>query len=422
MIKFHCPHCNHRLGAREDYAGKQVRCTKCQQIISVPEQSEEAKEGQQKLIKYRCPNCNQKLGVPLAYAGRRVRCSKCQEVSVVPRVQEEAKASEGVPEEPRADEMFEEGPGDIFSDGALTEQLLEAEQSAPVVDKTPRSVGVSGPGDRCSTCGTVVVPGSEICTICGQKLSVSEEKEVSGKGNIGISLGAGVGFAVLGVIAWVILASVVGHGWMNIMVMAIGPLAGLGLTVFTDKRSAGIGWLAVLIGFFGIVTGKFLIAKYVVMPELMPKFQEVMDMGLAELESDAVSDDMVRDIVKDPNLMFGVALLELVDQNEIEEDLIREIAIWRFTGESRPELKTDLETAREKINERLESWSQEEKTEAAKVQYPRMIREFAGFFFNTGMATVIGFFVAFIAAFECLDVVWFPLGLYFAYRVGAGKD
>jgi len=111
-----------------------------------------------------------------------------------------------------------------------------------------------------------------------------------------------------------------------------------------------------------------------------------------------------------------------VDQNEIGEDLIREIAVWRFTGESRPEIRTDLETAREKINERLESWSQEEKTEAVKMQYPRMMREFAEFFFDTGIATVIGFFVAFIAAFECLDVVWFPLGLYFAYRVGAGKD
>jgi hypothetical protein len=204
--------------------------------------------------------------------------------------------------------------------------------------------------------------------------------------------------------------------------MAIGPLAGLGLTVFTDKRSAGIGWLAVLIGLVGIITGKVLIAKYVVMPELMPKFQQLMDTGLGEMDKEDISDGMVSDIVKDPNMMFGVALLELVDQNEIEEDLIREIAVWHFTGKSQPELKTDLETAREKINERLDSWSEEEKTEAAKAQYPRMIREFMEFFFDTGMGTAFGFFVAFVAAFECLDVVWFPLGLYFAYRVGAGKD
>ncbi|MGH2271305.1 hypothetical protein ACQ9LF_05860 [Anaerohalosphaeraceae bacterium U12dextr] len=37
------------------------------------------------MIKYHCPKCNQKLGVPDNYAGRRVRCSKCNEPSIVPR-------------------------------------------------------------------------------------------------------------------------------------------------------------------------------------------------------------------------------------------------------------------------------------------------------------------------------------------------
>jgi len=36
MIKFHCEHCDKKLGVPEDYAGKRVRCTHCHQPISVP--------------------------------------------------------------------------------------------------------------------------------------------------------------------------------------------------------------------------------------------------------------------------------------------------------------------------------------------------------------------------------------------------
>ena len=37
------------------------------------------------MIKFRWGHCQQKLGVPNEYAGRRVRCNKCNQSSVVPK-------------------------------------------------------------------------------------------------------------------------------------------------------------------------------------------------------------------------------------------------------------------------------------------------------------------------------------------------
>jgi hypothetical protein len=42
------------------------------------------RKGKRELIKYHCQRCGQKLGVPDEYAGRRVRCTKCNEPSVAP--------------------------------------------------------------------------------------------------------------------------------------------------------------------------------------------------------------------------------------------------------------------------------------------------------------------------------------------------
>jgi DNA-directed RNA polymerase subunit RPC12/RpoP len=39
------------------------------------------------MIKFNCSSCQKKLGVPDEYAGRRVRCPKCEEPSIVPKVE-----------------------------------------------------------------------------------------------------------------------------------------------------------------------------------------------------------------------------------------------------------------------------------------------------------------------------------------------
>ncbi len=85
-IKFKCSNCNCTLSAAKDYAGKQVRCAKCREVIRVPGPAgEPGTEGQQ-VIKFRCPSCNQKIGVTSDYAGKNVRCSKCKSPLRVPQL------------------------------------------------------------------------------------------------------------------------------------------------------------------------------------------------------------------------------------------------------------------------------------------------------------------------------------------------
>ncbi len=36
MIKFHCKHCSGKIGVKDEYAGKRVRCPKCKQPVRVP--------------------------------------------------------------------------------------------------------------------------------------------------------------------------------------------------------------------------------------------------------------------------------------------------------------------------------------------------------------------------------------------------
>lgn len=44
MIKFHCPHCNRKLGVPDEAAGRRIRCVECRQVCAVPPTSEDASE------------------------------------------------------------------------------------------------------------------------------------------------------------------------------------------------------------------------------------------------------------------------------------------------------------------------------------------------------------------------------------------
>jgi hypothetical protein len=78
MIKFSCPHCSHKIGAPDDYAGKKARCSKCKQPVRIP--TEQAPSP--KVIKFRCNQCDQKIAVPAIHVGKRVKCKKCENICI----------------------------------------------------------------------------------------------------------------------------------------------------------------------------------------------------------------------------------------------------------------------------------------------------------------------------------------------------
>ena len=81
MIKFVCPHCNNKIGATDEFAGKYDRCPKCLKPVKVPQKN----PADENIIKFYCPYCNQKIGLKSEYAGKRVRCAKCKNAIDVPQ-------------------------------------------------------------------------------------------------------------------------------------------------------------------------------------------------------------------------------------------------------------------------------------------------------------------------------------------------
>ncbi len=140
MINFSCGNCNNSIGAPDKYAGKRVRCPKCQEPTRVPESAVESPAEKPALIKFRCPGCNQKIGLSLEYAGKRVKCAKCEKILRVPQPAGKAPEPEGKKDtEPSVTAQQEPSASDDLWAGLENmEALLSAEAQAPSLEMPDR--------------------------------------------------------------------------------------------------------------------------------------------------------------------------------------------------------------------------------------------------------------------------------------------
>ncbi len=426
MIGFRCPNCAHRVGAPDEYIGKKVKCPKCGGPILVPQQSQESLPNSADLIKFRCSNCAKKLGVPIDYAGRQVRCTKCGQPCSVPEpglhVQPATLPAESAP----SDDI----PGvNVWDD----EDLSSLEDGSPIQMETtapPSAQLQAGSGVECYKCGAKNRADTEFCVVCASPMMTTIPSSragaiVRGIGPIPLALAASFGFTLVGAIIWALLASVFGVRWTAFLATVVGPLGGVGLIVFIDRRNVGIGLLAVLIGLCGIISGKVFIAKWVVMPELVPKFAEFINVAKDELRGAQISDEMVQETLKNPRAMFTLTLMQLAEDGEIEQDVAESLAFDWSSEPIPPDLEEQRESVEKKVYSCLSTWTAEEKEKVIKAQFPKVVSEFADLFshiMQTGLGTAIGFLAAFLGSFTCLDVMWFPIALWGAYKLGAGWD
>jgi len=384
------------------------------------------------MIKFRCPNCNQKIGVAESYAGKRVRCAKCQQPLTVPKP-EEVVEKEPAASDIATDKMFEEDMGDdkIFGDEALTEELLDAEASAPAIEEALELKPLAPKTERemklkCPKCGALNKADSEFCTTCANTLTTQVSsagmfRERLSSDNMALSIGASIGLTIVGGVVWCIIAGLVGVGWVSFMAVAVCCLAGLGLTQFTDRRGASMGLLAILIGFIGIISSKLMIAKWVVMPKIMPEMKKFAEGGFEDIKWEDITEEQMQDTMANAEMMFALTLMELVDEGEFEEEFARKVIVARFTRKRPPELEEEMEQVDKRVYECLGSWDSEKKESVVRKQYPRVIGEFAGIFLEGRLGEVVGFIAAFFGTLSCLDIVWFPLGLFCAYKIGTSR-
>lgn len=434
MIKFRCTNCNQKISVPETCAGKRVRCAKCKQPTPVPEIDEESAQGKLSIIKFRCPNCNQKIGVTESYAGKRVRCAKCKQPMRVPELQAKAVESGLGSEEIGTDDMFDDNirPDEMFGDKMLTDELLATEANAPAAKESLRSKALSPepPSTRPQTFESRAhITGPS--TVTSNSAVMGMVKSV---GKIPLALATSFGFTLVGAMVWAWVSSLFGARWfdfVDIMVIPVVSLAGFGLIMFIENRSVGIGLLAALIGLFGAISGKAFIAKWVILPEVekvltatlseKPLFRDTILSDFDIKEASVFrkpSEQLLASLIENEKSMFLLGCMQLAEDGEFEEDFAWQVAAAHASGKVSLEKAEEVKVAHEKVDALLNRSSPSEKERIARAQYSKIMERIRKLF----METKIGFMFAFIGTFSLWDLLWFSLGLWGAYKIGAGRD
>ncbi|MHC4118686.1 MAG: DUF6263 family protein, partial [Planctomycetota bacterium] len=76
MIKFVCILCHEKLSAPDQYAGKRIKCPKCNNTSIVPAESP--------TIRFTCKNCGKGIRVLQIFAGKQGKCPGCKSAVAVP--------------------------------------------------------------------------------------------------------------------------------------------------------------------------------------------------------------------------------------------------------------------------------------------------------------------------------------------------
>jgi predicted Zn finger-like uncharacterized protein len=434
MIKFTCSNCSKKISTPDKSAGKRGKCPQCGHILRVPTPHKEILQDDQTIIKFRCPHCNQKIAVTENYIGKRVKCAKCRQPFKVPEPQKEVEKKDTVPGNIESDEKFDKDMGiaDIFGEKSLTDELLAAEANAPAIEQelqlkpvTPESIS-----RQAQTFEAGVYSDDHSYTVD----SGAAARGIKNMGKIPLAIVASFGFTLVGAMIWAWFSSLFGANWfgfVDIMVIPVIALAALGLIIFIENRNMGIGLLAALIGLSGAVSGKAFIAKWAILPEMekiltaelseKPIFRDTI---LSDFDINKIlafkkpSDQLLANLVENENSMFLFVCMQLAENGEFELEFAWQVAAAHASGKVPLEKAEEIKVANEKVEAMLKSSGPGEKERIVRAQYSKVMERVRKLF----METEIGFVIAFIATFSLWDLLWIPMGLWSAYKIGAGRD
>jgi hypothetical protein len=79
MIRFFCEYCAHKIRVRDKEIGKQGKCPKCGNVITIPAEST--------IIEFCCEKCDRQMSVPKSNAGKKAICPKCNSTFIIPTTQ-----------------------------------------------------------------------------------------------------------------------------------------------------------------------------------------------------------------------------------------------------------------------------------------------------------------------------------------------
>ncbi len=365
------------------------------------------------MIKFHCPSCNQKLGVPDEYAGKRVRCTRCKEATQVPQpelpVLEEIavapalETGDEIGGDMSADEAFSDGMWDDFggeegvdaADAARQEAIAQA--SAP---KTKIKTARAGPSQTKSS------------------QPHAAAKYAVGAGKVPLAIGAALLFPLGAGIIWGLIARVSGFifCWGAIPVAC---LAAFGLTMFMERRTLAIGLLATLFGFVGIIEGKLCIAKFAGVHELQKMVNSELEQRLGD---EQLTDEQVDEMLQEEWTLYAVATIDLMEQGQFEKEFVGEMFKAHLMDEYPDELAEAIAQADEKVYATIDNWSPDRRRRMVKDKWPAVVANSAQLFMASKLGGALTMGLAFIGSFALWDLLFIPMALWAAVKIGAGHE
>jgi hypothetical protein len=387
------------------------------------------------VIKFHCPNCKQKLGVPDEYVGRRIRCNKCSEPTVVPKpapaesnpqptAAPVAAPATTPPKPPQATIQLQQ-PTQPKPQPQLDELDFVVDDNLPPVD--PNSEAIRLAGQQRFNQMKVSRPAGKSSSSGSGRRTIGATELAKGMGKIPLSLATSFACMAAVIVLWVVIAKITGF-IIGFVVIAV-PVAGAwGLTRFTEHRGIMLGLLAAILGFAGMTLGHVAVGKWVVMPMLekdkdyssaRDKLLTNINKSLTTLPSDP---NAIQDMADDDEEMFYIAGWDLVQTGKMDKNIFDQMYRLLEGDKTQPEkLPENVKTAYDQTEKHLESWNDNQRLAALKKHFNPMqqnCKEFIQTKTQTS-ATAVTFIIAFFASFGLLDLVWYPMGLWGAFKLAA---
>ena len=354
------------------------------------------------LIKFRCGHCSCKLGVPDEYAGRRVRCTECNEACQVPE--------SGVLEDSAvALELDPEPVGDLGGD-----LRLQDEEVAPAMHSNI-DMGLSPSGEdelRAELIARARRPRGRAMKAAGQ--SADEADEGLGAGNLAVAMGCSAAAALGTTALWVIVFGNLQVGYLVALEFFVPLAAAIGLGTVLRRNGVLIGLLAVAIGMLSVFGGKYVLAKRYFAPRIMLELGWGTNdrlMGIFAVAGLADNDTIVNMVVAATLGYQGV-----VDPNCADVIGMAYAAGIKYEIPV-PEFDADVNKELEKIEANVAQLSEKRRFKIVRGSWYGVYRNYLRMFLETEEGRGFLFKDALKMAFNAYDVILLPFAGILAFRM-----
>lgn len=436
MISFCCQRCSREYKVDDKYGGRKARCKQCDtyNVIPVPKAPQQ-KPAVPDTISFSCDTCGQQLKVKSIHAGKRVKCSSCGQPCLIPNPQAKTKSAKPAHQ-----------PSEMVSFNCqMCSGRMQAEKSK------------AGDVVECPQCQCFVEVPGKAAQPAEEELSFKDwenqpqdddympfdakpstlssspkpRKEIPPEWKIPAAIGTSIAFTMGGAIVWTVIAALTGFQF-SIILVAVGGLAGAGLTLYTDKRSTALGFAAVLIAIFGMAAGKVLVARYAVISVSKSLDNAIIDAGIENLSFTPSNDFAV----------FISSSLEKRDKGDIPEEMAwpvfrdylkieikksrggnLQLQIWEDLANAVKQKDSSasmeqIKDHREDVKNYIQTLPDKEKARIVDSHKAEIVETFQSILDNVEYNLL----AAVLRTFGIFDLIWIPVGLATAFNLGSGKN